>query len=135
MGESNIHVQLVNIAYDYIEKIVPEGCNHFIQKDSPDDSRPPIIDGFIPDVFFQFGDLLVLGEAKRIDDFDRLHSKKQFEAYMNYCRHFCGKSVMVVSVPWQLVMSAKNYLRLIKNRTKQKTEVVVINESGKWWTV
>ena len=131
MAESQNHMDLVKIAYNFITSLVPENKKSLIQYDSPTTSRPTkVIGGFIPDVFFWNGDLLVIGEAKTLKDFDNKHSKKQIESYYKECAKFYGESFLVISVPWQLVFSVKNYIRSIRNGIPGTLSVVVINEFG-----
>ena len=82
MGESRSHINLVNIALEYIRTLVPQEQWTLIEVDSADSGRPTNVTGrFIPDVQFWNNDLYILGEAKTINDFEREHSRKQYEAY------------------------------------------------------
>jgi hypothetical protein len=136
MSESRKHVELVKIAVDYIIDVVSPELRPQVQYDSADTKRPPMIKGnYIPDVYFWNKDLLILGEAKTIDDFERPHSKNQFESYLEECEAFFGHAILVVSIPWQLVPTAKNYFRKLKHEKGWGTPVVIVNEIGRRFEV
>ena len=130
MSESRSHINLVQVAYEYIKNIVPEDKKVLIEIDSADSNKPREVDGrFIPDVQFWDDSLYIIGEAKTINDFEREHSREQYVAYIKECGNFNGKSMLVVAVPWQLVITAKNYFRRIKC-TNENFRVVILNELG-----
>lgn len=131
MSESRSHIELVNVAYEYIKMLVPADKWALIQVDSADTFRPTSVNGrFIPDVQYWEEGLFVIGEAKTLNDFDRDHSKQQFSAYIEECMNFHGKAILVVSVPWQLVMTARNYFRREKNKRGASFDIVILNELG-----
>jgi len=131
MSESRNHIELVQIAYEYIKSMVPEDKYALIQIDSADSIRPTTVDGrVIPDVQFWDGDLYIIGEAKTANDFEREHSRMQYEAYISECGKFHGKSILVVAVPWQLVMTAKNYFRRRRKQLLLDFEIIILNEAG-----
>ena len=131
MSESRNHQNLVQIAVKCIIENVPVRDSALIQIDSPDTTRPMKIGNYIPDIYLETPNYLVIGEAKTLDDFDRIHSRNQYDAYLSKCSSFQGKSFFILSVPWQIVPSAKNYFRRIKLNRKIDVEIVVINELGK----
>lgn len=132
MSESREHAELVKIAVEYVKTLVPCEMRSLIQCDSADTFRPTMIEGkFIPDVYFWNKDLLILGEAKTITDFDRKHSQDQFKSYLEECEKFWGKSILVISLPWQLMLTAKNYFRRLKMEQHFKTPVIILNELGR----
>lgn len=131
MGESRSHIELVNIAFEYIKTLVPQEQWALIEVDSADSNRPTIVTGrFIPDVQFWNNDVYIIGEAKTINDFEREHSRNQYEAYISECGQFHGQATLVVAVPWQLVMTAKNYFRRRKKDLNYVFDVVILNELG-----
>lgn len=130
MSESRSHIELVQVAKNYIIDSIPEEYSIFVQMHSADTQRPQVLESFIPDVFVEIPDLLMIGEAKTINDFDREHSKAQFDVYLNKCDSFHGESCLVISVPWQIVPSAKNYFRRIKKRREYTMDIAIINELG-----
>ncbi len=128
MPESRSHMDLVQVTYNYIKQILPNDYSCFVQVDSPDTKRPGIVEDFVPDVYLCTSDLIIIGEAKTIGDFERSHSKAQYRAYLNTCMNFNGTSILVISVPWQVTPSIKNYLRRLKEELNAKTKIVVLNE-------
>ena len=128
MPESRSHMNLVQVAYNYIKQIVPSDYSCFVQVDSPDTKRPVAVGDFVPDVYLCTSDLIIIGEAKTIGDFDRPHSKAQYREYLNSFMNFNGTGILVISVPWQVTPSIKNYLRRLKEELNTKTKIVVLNE-------
>lgn len=131
MGESQKHINLVKIAWDYVKEIVPEKTRGLIAYDSPDsDNQTPKIGAYIPDIYYWHDDLLIIGEAKTVNDFENRHSFAQFDTYMNVCTDFFGNAILVVSVPWELNATAKNHFRKLKRSKNSSVKVVVLNDVG-----
>lgn len=136
MSESRNHIELVAVAVKYIKTIVAPELHAIIQYDSADSSRPTrVIGNFIPDVYFWHNDQLIIGEAKTINDFDRPHSLDQYEAYIKECKSFYGHSTLVISVPWQVVATAKNYFRRLKKEFATDIPIIIINELGRHFEI
>lgn len=136
MSESRNHVELVAVAVKYIKTIVAPDLHAIIQYDSADSLRPTkVIGNFIPDVYYWHADQLIIGEAKTINDFDRPHSRDQYDAYIKECKNFFGHSILVVSVPWQMVATAKNYFRRLKKEHAADMKIVIINELGRHFEI
>ena len=136
MSESRNHIELVAVAVKYIKTIVAPELHAIIQYDSADSSRPTrVIGNFIPDVYFWHNDQLIIGEAKTINDFDRPHSLDQYEAYIKECKSFYGHSTLVISVPWQVVATAKNYFRRLKKEFATDIPIIIINELGRHFKI
>ena len=132
MSESRSHVELVTAAVRYIKTIVNPELHAIIQYDSADSVRPTkVIGNYIPDIYFWHANQLIIGEAKTINDFDRQHSQNQSIAYIKECKRFWGYSLLVVSVPWQMVATAKNYFRRLKKEYDADVHIIVINELGR----
>ena len=130
--ESQAHIDLVNRVLEYSKLIIPQDNYNLIQVDSDGaNSNFRTNNNFVPDVFYKFDDLLVIGEAKTYDDFERKHSKEQYDDYIDECRYYSGTSKLVIGVPWQLVMTAKNYFKRIKKRENLDFEIIIVNEIGK----
>lgn len=127
--ESQAHIELVNIAVEYIKSIVPTEYHAFMCIDTAgNNSGVKVIGNYIPDVYYCYNNQLVIGEAKTLNDFDKLHSKKQFIAYMNELLAFQGETTLVVSVPWQIVLTAKNFFKRLCRDMKKDVKVVILNE-------
>lgn len=130
--ESQAHINLVNITAEYIKNIVPEDGHPLIYMDtSGNNNAVRVIGNYIPDVYYNHGGKLVIGEAKTINDFERQHSKEQFEAYMNEFLLFQGECTLVVGVPWQLVITAKNYFMRLRRQMGVDVNVIIINEMSR----
>lgn len=136
MSESRNHVELVVVAVEYIKTIVEPDLHAIIQYDSADSPRPTrVIGNYIPDVYFWHADRLIIGEAKTINDFDRPHSQDQYNAYIKECECFTGHATLVISVPWQMVVTAKNYFRRLKKNLGASIPIIIINELGRHFEI
>ena len=134
--ESNIHIELVRKIIEYVEKRIPEANYKLIQSDSNgNNSTIRVIGDYIPDVYYRYENLLVIGEAKTLNDFDKIHSREQFSAYLSELQLFDGDKQLIIAVPWQLTISVKNYFRRIKKNDDLKVTIVIINEWGKEMTI
>lgn len=129
--ESKVHIELVNKIMKYVEKIIPETDHVMIQCDSAGNYGEIRVGNFVPDVYYCRQGRLIIGEAKTLGDFDRKHSREQYAAYLRECHLFAGESKFIIAVPWQLMITAKNYLKREKQRNKWLFEIVIINETGK----
>jgi len=116
MSESAQHQKLVNTIIEHVEAIVGQDKMCFISSDAADGMSlsPLTAEGFRPDVFYQFGDMLIIGEAKTSDDVGRLHSREQYESYLKKCALFNGKAYFVAAVFWEDKAQLHNILRKIK---------------------
>ena len=130
MSESQKHMDLVKLAYSWVQDSLPEKDRFFIEADTPETNQPNSVDGFIPDVYYEFDGQLYIGEAKTLNDFERMHSKQQYEAYLNRCEKYRGKSCLVITVPWQLQNTAKNYFRYYKMKHNCHVTVIVLTDIG-----
>lgn len=136
MSESREHIELVAVAVEYIKTIVEPNLHAIILYDSADSSRPTkVIGNYIPDVYFWHADQLIIGEAKTFKDFDRPHSRDQYNAYIKECKNFWGHATLVVSVPWQIVATAKNYFRRLKKDFYTDMPIIIINEFGRHFEI
>lgn len=66
MSESAQHLQLVNLIIDEVVGIVGETNRCFIMSDAADGYAlsPLMEDGYRPDVYYQYQNRLIIGEAK-----------------------------------------------------------------------
>jgi len=120
MGESETHMRLVASLVDWVAHTYCADEADSILVDSPSTragSRPPIIAGFVPDVYVAAppGPLLVVGEAKTACDIDRRHTREQLAAFLNWCTWKEG-SILILAVPWRYVRCAEGVLRDLKKR-------------------
>ena len=131
MSESQNHIALVQVAYNYIKEEVHDSCWCLIECDSATTGRPlKVINGFIPDVYYCYQGKIVIGEAKTEADFDRRHSQEQYHSYMVEMLSYGENATMVIAVPWNCVMTAKNYFRRLKGALGYQGRIIVLNEIG-----
>ena len=118
MSESAQHQKLVKGIIEYVETIVGDDKKCFITSDVADGTNisPLTAEGFRPDVFYQYDDVLIIGEAKTSDDIDRRHSKLQYDSYIKKCALFNGQAYFIVSVYWVDKAQIHNILRKIRNK-------------------
>jgi len=134
--ESQLHIDLVKKIYEYACEYIVEDNRCLIETDSSGNSSTiHVIDNFVPDLFYSFEDLLIIGEAKTELDFDRKHSREQFDAYIKECNLFGEKAMLIVGVPWQLCATAKNYFRRKKKAGELIFSVIIIDELGRGFTI
>jgi hypothetical protein len=74
---------------------------------------------------------MFIGEAKTELDFERKHSKEQYDSYIEELNNFDGEGWLVISVPWQVVPTAKNYFRRKKLMDGLQFEIIILNDLGK----
>lgn len=112
--------------------MLPECSRSFIEADSPDSIKRPdrTIDNFVPDVLFDSGDQLIIGEAKTPEDVDRSHSLSQYKSYLSACMSHIGYSCLVICVSWDTFVSTKNIFRKLKKDMGISTLVIVLCENG-----
>lgn len=137
MSESLEHSLLVEKAYRYICDQLDSSCQGSVLCDKPGYKRPFGIEGnYIPDVYYlDWGDVLFIGEAKSISDFDSKHSQMQIEKYMQECAAFSGDATLVISVPYKIIPHVYNRMRKLKKRNNFLFKIVILNENGAPLTV
>lgn len=118
MSESAQHQKLVMEIIEYVEALVGQDRKCFISSDVADGMSisPLTAEGFRPDVYYQYGDLLIIGEAKTSDDVGRLHSRQQYDSYIRKCSLFEGKAYFIAAVYWADKAQLHNILRPIKRK-------------------
>ena len=133
MAESSQHILLVENIVLYITKNINNIVSSLILIDSPDSTYKPkaVINGYIPDLYYNFKNFLIIGEAKTDNDVERVHSLNQYESYFIEAINFDGDSIIVFSVTWKMFGTIKNIVRLIKKKNNyEKIKVIVINDKG-----
>ena len=75
---------------------------------------PPRIGGFVPDLYVPrcFGERLIVGEAKTVQDLQRRHSLNQLATFSAFCARE-PDSLLLVAVPWHARPLAIAILRQI----------------------
>lgn len=118
MSESAEHQKLVTVVLKQAQIMVGSDKCCFIMSDLSDghEISPLTAEGFRPDVFYQYSDVMIIGEAKTADDVERLHSKQQYESYIKKCASFSGKAYLLIAAPWSSCASLNNILSRIKKK-------------------
>ena len=121
MAESSNHILLVNHLKSWVIEKFLDGDEGKIFVDHPDSNscqRPPIMNGFIPDIYVPSGPygLMIIGEAKTARDLERKHSQNQFEQFLNKCAEV-NNSLFIIAVPWYSVRLAESILKYLKNKS------------------
>lgn len=132
MSESAQHLQLVNLIIDEVVGIVGETNRCFIMSDAADGYAlsPLMEDGYRPDVYYQYQNRLIIGEAKTSNDVARIHSKLQYESYLKECSIFGGNAVFVAAVPWTEHATIHNILKKLQQKYPGTYKVRIIDGVG-----
>ena len=128
MSESNKHKHLVEYALGFIQGEVGENLSCFIETDVNDGRPLPqlTMEGFRPDVFFEYDEVMFIGEAKTSDDILREHSIRQYCSYLRKCSLKKGKATFVLAVPLEDRARANNILVKIKKEIPGDYDVKAI---------
>ena len=132
MSESAQHLQLVNLIIDEVVNIIGETNRCFIMSDTVDGYAlsPLMEEGYRPDVYYQYQNILIIGEAKTSDDVARIHSKLQYESYLKKCSLFRGNALFLAAVPWTEHAAIHNILRKFRQKYPGSYEVRIIDGIG-----
>ena len=76
--------------------------------------RPPLIDGFRPDLYVSGGDIVVVGEAKPPWDVESPRSERQLKAFLRYVEQDQSRH-MVLAVHWTTASTVQSVLRSVSN--------------------
>ncbi len=120
MSESATHIKLVQELSSWITVKLLNGDSGLMLIDHPTSNkkaRPPIIEGFIPDVYIPNapGNLFIIGEAKTAKDLENNHSIAQITVFLRRCSQ-TSDSILVLAVPWYMARLGRNMLRYLKDR-------------------
>lgn len=126
------HRKLVERIVSFIETMVSEEFKGVIKADIDGFERPSIsFSAYIPDVLFCDNNQLIIGEAKTLGDFGTPHSKSQYEAYCSECLNSSYKTAIIIAIPWELFITAKNHFTHLKKRFGLNADVYILNDAGK----
>lgn len=129
--ESDQHIQLVNLIISYLKlHLVSCDMHDAICAETSDSSSrtEQTLEGFYPDVFYEYGDKLIIGEAKTSKDVDTRHSNKQYESYIQKCINHKGTVHLVVAVPWPEYIFMKNKFKRYKKQKGFSFKVHILCE-------
>ena len=131
--ESKAHHTLVKYIFKYVSNIsdVETGL---IESDiyEINGNVTRMKEGFVPDLYYNFNDFCIIGEAKTEDDLDREHSINQYKSYISHLekKYSNGnKCLIVVAVPWGASITAYKIVKRIIG-DKIGIKLVIINELG-----
>lgn len=132
MSESLQHQQLVQQIIKETINIVGIENKSLIVTDAADErTSPPLTsEGFRPDVYYCYQNLLIIGEAKTSSDIERLHSLKQYESYIKKSSLYPGKAILIVAVPWMDHATIHNILVKIKKRYPGQYMIKILDGIG-----
>ncbi len=130
--ESNKHHSLVKKIYEYVSTL---GYieNKLIESDTfeVNGNVTRTLEGYIPDLFYSHDKILIIGEAKTDEDFEREHSLLQYKSYFNLIKEKSNmgyKCIFVIAVPWETTKAA---IRLCNKLAENiSVKIVIINELG-----
>ena len=131
MGESKIHADLVKRIRNIVQNRKDVVSSLVI---ADDHETVPVVpstpEGFIPDVYYNDYNLVVLGEAKSSNDLSNPHSDAQFKSYLKYLNSMskvASKVALYVGVPWENYPQAKNHFKKIK---PDSVDIFIVTNSG-----
>lgn len=132
MSESAQHQQLANMIIDKVIDIVGKDNQCFIMSDMADgyELSPLMAEGYRPDVYYQYKNTLIIGEAKTSKDVPLIHSRLQYESYIKKCSLFSGNSILIVAVPWTEHAMIHNILRKLKLKYPGNYKIQILDGMG-----
>ena len=131
MAESSVHISFVEKIHEEAKKIIPFGSHVLIDIDHPNSSSstPKLLNGYKPDLYYCYDNLLVIGEAKTDFDVERPHSMNQYISYYDEAYKFSGQAVLIFCVSWKMFATMKNIMRRIRrNKVSSKIRIIVLND-------
>lgn len=130
MSESQKHFELVNQMREWVIKSFSVEKS-LLKTDVIGDGTQKLPTGYKPDLFYNFNDLTIIGEAKTSFDIERPHSVEQYKSYMKYCSLRGKSSIFIVNVPWTDTFSIKKILKSIKNKNNYVFRIIILNDLEK----
>ena len=131
--ESKAHHTLVKYIYNYVSNI-SNIKKELIESDifEVNGNVTRMTEGFVPDVYYNYGNMCIIGEAKTEEDLEREHSINQYKSYIAHVeKKICNgsKAIIIVAVPWAASITAyKIFKKVIGNNLGIK--LIVLNELG-----
>lgn len=132
MAESAKHILLINLMKSIIiDKENIDSALIFVDDPIDRTNCPPIINGYRPDLYYDFNGRLIIGEAKTKNDLLNSHTNNQLETYIKLCSNFKGYSCFYLSVPWTESALAKNIIKKLIKKLGVSINYYVIDELQK----
>ena len=135
MPESATHAGLVQAVIAYVKHEFGDLAEFAIREDAVRPvrgERPPMIEGYVPDVFATDvpTTMTLIGEAKTQQDIETDHSRRQISAFLSYLSK-TPNGVFVLSVPLAAGAMARRLLAEINwPFASATTRTVVLDRSG-----
>jgi len=126
MAESDIHISLVcqlkKYIIDYLK--IDHGFVLVDASSTLKNKKPPIVGGYIPDIYVKTKNTFIIADAKTAKDWQSKHSLDQYNAFVCECAKH-ENSMFLLAVPWQYERSAHSRLKfLFPAQTSVKIEVI-----------
>lgn len=135
MPESQYHINLTRLMDKYVQQVLKINSG-YILLDTPETSlgsKPPLIQGYRPDIYVNPPDRLIIGDAKTAEDWDRRHSHDQYRAYVKECSQYKGHSLFLLAVPWQVERSARARLKyMFLEESQSNLDILVISDMWRY---
>ena len=134
MAESAKHIELVKKIASYVNQLFQDLTSTAIELDLPESERrpPKVLGGFIPDMYYKFGDLIIIGEAKTDNDIDNFHTRQQVKSYVDEERTYHGKRIIILCTTLYSFPSMRNFItRYKRNEEIDDVEFHIIDEFAK----
>lgn len=132
MAESENHQKLIDIIVSKVKTIVNDSTFCMILIDNPSvkfSSYPEkTLDGYRPDVYYNYNNLLIIGEAKTQNDIDRKHSIDQYISYLKLCNTFQGESYFILGVNWIDTPFAKSLIKNLIKKFDIRTNFIIVDD-------
>jgi len=128
VAESNQHYELVRLLMTEYQKLLPKDKWVLIQSDSFSSSSisPKFSGGYRPDVYYEFEDLMIVGEAKTSKDIESSHSLQQYESFLRSCSLFKGRAIFLLAVPFAECVVANNIVKQISKKFQGVYEIKIL---------
>ena len=128
MSESVQHNELVQKLLVEIKKEVSSDNWLLIQTDSFSSKSisPKFCDGSRPDVYYEFEDTMIIGEAKTAGDVTSQRSIRQYKSFLHSCSIYGGKALLFLAVPFGEHVVASNTISRIKKEIDGSYEVRIL---------
>lgn len=87
-------------------------------------------EGYVPDVYYNYKNIIIIGEAKSEKDLEISHSIEQYKSYIKYLNlhaSYGKKCIIIIATPWQASISA---YKIFKRLINKKIKLIIVNEVG-----
>lgn len=129
--ESSIHNNLVKKIYNYVSSY-PNIEKKLIESDifEVKGNITRMLEGYIPDVYYNYNNITIIGEAKTEKDLETVHSINQYKSYIRHLKIHAdngNECIFIIAIPWQASVSA---YKIIKKLLSKNIKLIIINEVG-----